>query len=613
MRRRYQIRLYAFSLLFWALPASAQIEYDDVRMGMGANVSAGYNGDFGDLSGSDHGLGIGGSGTLSGSYYNPNFLSFSLQPYYNRSQSDSGAGQLFDTSGYNGNVSLFQGSNFPGSISFNQIWDSTGAYGIPGTTGLTSKNNNNTFAIGWNERVPGAPSLSVSYARGSGSGSVLGSDEQNEVTSDTFGLRSAYRIKGWTLGAGFSHMSSDANSSGLAEGIEAETTHDSDNSFSFGTGHTLPFLHGGFGVGYTRSDYNSTFGGALGGTSTGTTDNLDGNLSLQAWRFPINATAVYTDNLEGNFEEQQLSTGGTALQTTLTPETRSLLLNASTSYNIMRHVAANGFVNRQEMYIGGLSYGLTQAGGSLNFGFENRWKGLTATIGASDTANQEGNEGAGLISNVNYRGNVGHWEFGGNFGYYQNVQTMYAVYQTSSISYGGSLARRFAHGFNWSLTGGGGRTAFVQVAGSGSQAESVSTSLNWGGYTLGGSYSQSNGTSVVTPTGLVPVPSPVVSNNLVTYSGRGYGFGAGGSPIRGLSVSVSYSQSNSNISGSTSEGVLASINNTALTSGMLTYQFRKVYFNATVIQFRQGISSSGAAPSTVTSYYFGVSRWFKVF
>ena len=613
MRRRYQIRLYAFSLLFWALPASAQIEYDDVRMGMGANVSAGYNGDFGDLGGSDHGLGIGGSGTLSGSYYNPNFLSFSVQPYYNRSQSDSGAGQLFDTSGYNGNVSLFQGSNFPGSISFNQIWDSTGAYGIPGTTGLTSKNNNNTFAIGWNERVPGAPSLSVSYARGSGSGSVLGSDEQNEVTSDTFGLRSAYRIKGWTLGAGFSHMSSDANSSGLAEGIEAETTHDSDNSFSFGTGHTLPFLHGGFGVGYTRSDYNSTFGGALGGTSTGTTDNLDGNLSLQAWRFPINATAVYTDNLEGNFEEQQLSTGGTALQTTLTPETRSLLLNASTSYNIMRHVAANGFVNRQEMYIGGLSYGLTQAGGSLNFGFENRWKGLTATIGASDTANQEGNEGAGLISNVNYRGNVGHWEFGGNFGYYQNVQTMYAVYQTSSISYGGSLARRFAHGFNWSLTGGGGRTAFVHVAGSGSQAESVSTSLNWGGYTLGGSYSQSNGTSVVTPTGLVPVPSPVVSNNLVTYSGRGYGFGAGGSPIRGLSVSVSYSQSNSNISGSTSEGVLASINNTALTSGMLTYQFRKVYFNATVIQFRQGISSSGAAPSTVTSYYFGVSRWFKVF
>ena len=46
---------------------------------------------------------------------------------------------------------------------------------------------------------------------------------------------------------------------------------------------------------------------------------------------------------------------------------------------------------------------------------------------------------------------------------------------------------------------------------------------------------------------------------------------------------------------------------------MMTYRFRKLYFNAWVIQFRQSISSSGTAGSVVTSYYFGISRWFKAF
>jgi hypothetical protein len=58
---------------------------------------------------------------------------------------------------------------------------------------------------------------------------------------------------------------------------------------------------------------------------------------------------------------------------------------------------------------------------------------------------------------------------------------------------------------------------------------------------------------------------------------------------------------------------LASNNENELISGILTYRLRKLNFNAEVLQFRQGISSSGLLPSVVSSYYFSVSRWLKLF
>ena len=619
MGRRYKILLIcAFSQMFWALPAAAQVEFKGVTASMSGSVAAGYSGDLsGEGGGSDHGMVLGGAGALQGSFYNPNFISFSATPYYNRSQSNSDSQSIFDSSGYSGNINIFSGSRFPGNISFGQDYNTSGLYGIPGTTGLTTKDSNRSFGISWSELVPGLPSASVFFTRGSGSSSLLGSDAQNEVKQDSYGIRSGYRLAGWNLGASFIHQTVDSNTAGLlesGESGEAETTNTSANSYGFNVGHKLP-LNGGFGLGVSRTDYSSGYGGNTSGSSNGTTDNAFANLNLQLWRFPITATAAYTDNLQGGFEELLLSNGGTEMQTNLSPESRSLLLNVSTAYHVMPDVTVNGYLSRQEMYLLGQSYGMTQVGANVNFSLGRRFKGLTATIGANDSADQQGNTGATLVANVNYTGNVGHWDFGANFGYDQNVQTMFAIYQTSSMSYGGNLHRRLANGLSWSLGGGGGRTAFEQVAGNGSQAETVNSSLSWHGYTVGADFSQSSGTSVLTPAGLVPVPAPVVSNNLVVYSGQGYGFGFGGSPVRRLSFSVAYSQANSNTLGqsSTSNSVPPNNNSTELTTGLLTYQYRKLYFNASVLQFRQSISASGTPPSRVTSYYFGISRWFKLF
>lgn len=617
--------MYALSVLFWALPAGAQVNIDGLNVAMAGDANFGYGGDLDNQGGSGHGLGVGGYGTLVGSYYNPNFLSFTVQPYYNRAQANADGASIFDSGGYSGNISIFGGGHFPGNISFNQVWDSTGSFGIPGEAGLTTKDRSRGFGIGWSELVPGYPTLSASFSHGSGSASVLGSEGESEVTRDTFALHSSYRVAGWNLGASFSHVLASGSLEGFLENGNVET-HSTSTGYGFSAGHRLP-LNGGFGLGFSRTEYDETFGGATGGASNatggasnGTTDNAFANLSFLVWRFPITATAIYTDNLYGSLEENLLANGGTEVQTSLSPESRVLTVNVSTVYHIMPHLFASGYFSHSEMYLGGQGYGETQFGGTLNFNFGERFRGLTATVGANDNADRYGNTGATAVINVNYYRNFGGWTLLATYNYDQFVQTMLPIYQTSNMNYNAQLHRQFADGFTWNIGGGGGRTAFEQVSGDGSMAEAVSSGLSWRTCRcqVAGNYSYSNGSSVLTPSGLVPVPAPVVTNNLALYNAESHSFSFSASPMRRMAFSASYTKATSHTMG---EGApsgllangLASNNESALISGLLTYQFRKMNFNASVFQFRQGISSSGTLPSVVTSYYFSISRWLKIF
>ena len=141
--------------LLCMIPAAAQVA-NNLHLNASGDVNAGYSGDFGD-SGSDHGLGLGGSGSIGGYYYNPNFASFSVMPYYGRSQSNSTSSSIFDSSGYNGSVNLFGGSSIPGSITFNQNWNSTGNFGLPGLAGLTTNNDSRSIGVGWSLSCPAFP------------------------------------------------------------------------------------------------------------------------------------------------------------------------------------------------------------------------------------------------------------------------------------------------------------------------------------------------------------------------------------------------------------------------------------------------------------------------
>jgi hypothetical protein len=215
---------------------------------------------------------------------------------------------------------------------------------------------------------------------------------------------------------------------------------------------------------------------------------------------------------------------------------------------------------------------------------------------------------------VSYNRKLGPWSVSANYNYDQNVQTLLAIYTMSTMNYGASVSRQLPKHINWSVGFGGGRSGFSQQAGDGSHEETVHSSVGWRGYTVSGNYSQSAGTSVLTASGLVTQPAPIATaNELILFNGSSYGFGIGATPVRNMSIGVSYSNATSTTLGSN----LNNNNATKLMNGVYTYRFRKLLFTAGATRFQQSVGGAvaggGTQPGTITSYYFGISRWFKFF
>ena len=119
-------------ILAFASCASAQVTHGETSLNLNGTVSAGYSDDYSNLAASDHSVLFGGTADLSGSYFNPNFLSFEIQPFYNQSRDNSTSQSLTDSSGVNLNARIFGGSHYPGSISYSTTLNSSGNFGVPG-------------------------------------------------------------------------------------------------------------------------------------------------------------------------------------------------------------------------------------------------------------------------------------------------------------------------------------------------------------------------------------------------------------------------------------------------------------------------------------------------
>jgi len=93
------------------------------------------------------------------------------------------------------------------------------------------------------------------------------------------------------------------------------------------------------------------------------------------------------------------------------------------------------------------------------------------------------------------------------------------------------------------------------------------------------------------------------------YGGDSYAFALSSSPVKKLLLSASYSKSLSN----TSNGTIASSNVNNQFNSLVQYQYRKLNFTSGYARLEQGFSASGTKPETISSYYMGISRWFKFF
>jgi Outer membrane protein beta-barrel family len=602
------VYLVLMGLLLPAIPAAAQYQFGDAQLSKFSGIlGAGYSGAYGNQESSSHQLGLNGSASLNGFYYNPNFLSFDFTPYYDQSRANSSSRSVGESTGLAFSSAIFAGSHFPGTVSYTRDYNSSGTFAVPGVPDLTSHGNAQNLGLSWGINLPELPNLSVFYNRSNSSASLYGSDATSDAASQTFGLRSLYDLDGFRLNASYNHAGSHSEMPAFLQS-QAMSSSSTSDGYSFGVSHKLPF-NGGASVGYNHSNFTSE---SLGYHNNGSVNNAFANISLNpSAKLGLTGNVNYVDNLAANLTEALLNAGVPG-QLFTSSTSHSLDMNAQATYRLTSDISVDAVAGRRDQSFLGQTYSSTMlgAGASTSRAFlGGTISGLVrvADFRSDGVAGNKGTSSVSLITSGNYARDLGRWRITGNFSYSQNQQTLLISYLTSFYSYGASVYHPIWK-LRWSGAFAGTHSGYVQQAGTSNRSESFSTSLGSRHLTGSAGYSNSNGIGVLTPTGFTPPPVPILSQQIL-FGGKNYNFSLGSSPIRRLTISASYSTSH----GNTTSSDLASSFHTRSLNALVQYRFRQMGFTGGYSQLHQGFSLAGGKPFEGTTFFVGVNRWFDFF
>jgi hypothetical protein len=593
-------------LLLLSAGAAAQVEYGDLSMNLNGALGVGYGGSFGSYGASNHSLNFNGYGNLSGFYYNPRFLSFNVLPYYSRSQNNSASQSIFDSSGVTATVNLFNGSKFPGWVSYGKTFNGSNDFGIPGVTGLTTEGSSQNFGVGWSAFVPNWPTLSASFMTSSNNSTLLGTTGATDSASKSFNLTSNYTFAGWRLDGNINHQTMDLTIPEFFAPI-SNTSSSSSMTYGISASHSLP-LSGSFGASWMRSSFSSEGTGR----SDGTTNTLNALAVVSPTpKLTVTGDFRYITNVLGAFQENIVGPIGVPI-IPLDNSSHSMSFGSSASYALGHGFTMRGYINHRQQFYYGEDISDTIFGGTLNYNYARPLFGLLSfSFGMLDTANEQGNNGVGMVASVSMNRRFGSWDTSLDFSYAQDVQTLLALYTTSSMTYGGTVRRKVNNNTYWTATARAAHSALTQQEGEGNSSYNFTTGLSWRKYSVTGGYATSAGTTVLGASGLLtPVPGVgILPDNIVLFNGRAYSVTASMSPLKKLAIYGSYANATSDIDSYS----VFSMNKTEMVNGRLEYRLRKLSVIGGFTRYRQGISASGAPPSVVNSYTIGITRWFNVF
>lgn len=601
------------ALTLLTLPCFAQIQVgDNLHMNLSGSIGTDYAGGI-DQSMSDHSLGFSGYGTLTGNYYNPNFLNFDVDPFYNRAQSNSTFGSLTNTTGVTSNVSLFSGSHFPGTVSFNRLRNGTSQFGVPGSEiGLAQHTDTQGWGIGWSALLPDWPTLTANYSVNDNSNSILGADGTNDETDHMLNVLSTYMWKGYRMTGQYIHRNTDAEFTEVINGLNPVHTTSSSNDFGATIQHPLPFA-GTFGVSWNHLAYDYAYRDSYSADNSGASTTVNGNASFHPTRkLGVGFNADYNDSLLGNIPQPVLNNGA-VLNLRNLGSFRSELVGSDVYYQFFKFLGLHADISHTHQSFLGNDYSATQFFGSANVNFDHSLlKGLSFSFSMVDTAQQKDNTGLGFVGTLNYTRKFTGWDLNGNFSYSQNVQTVLMVYTTSSYTYLGTARRRLGERTYFMAGYSGAHSGITRNSATSSSAQRVWTTFMHRGYTLNTFFNRSSGEAILTSNGLVPVPvnlPPGVLTGFASYDSKGWGFNGGAMPIRRLIISAGFSKSN----GHTIDPQLRTQTDNELLNVTMQYRIRKVFLNTGYTHLKQSIGTIGTKPVDITTYFIGFSRWFNFF
>jgi len=599
----------ALAALLLAAPAAAQLKVGDVSTDLSGVISSGYSAGYGNETSSSHGWDVGGAGTLSGFFYNPNFLSFTASPYLNQSRANSDYQSISNASGVDFSSNIFSGTHFPGSINYSKAYNSQGNYAVPGMANVTTHGDSQTFGINWSENLPNDPSLSVAFAMGSGEYSVYGANADGSNAFHSFSVHSGYNIAGFGLGA---YYSTGAGHSLIPEIVSGEpsTEAKNDNStYGFNVSRLLP-KNSSFSANFNRSDFSSEY---LGSSTSGTVDTISGTAGMQANnKLHLSANANYSDNLSGQLIQSIVSAGGVVTGATNSSSTSHAVdLLGQALYSPLPHFQTTVFAERRMQEYEGTSYGENSYGANAVYG-RFLWGGNFNIAGsvADNTADSSSANYISFSGSAGYTRRIEGFVVSGSFGYAENAQTLLITYTSSIYSYSGNVRRRWGR-FTAGVGASGGRTGLTGQSGAQNRNESFNGSLGYSRYlTATASYSKASGSALLTGAGLVQEPTQPLPSGLVNlFGGKSYSFGLSSSPIKKLTIGAAFGSADSDFLSQS----IASSNKTNEFNALFQYQLRKIYVTGGYSRLQQGISASGLPPEVISSFYVGVSRWFNFF
>lgn len=605
----------AFMGMFMALPAFAQLQVGDhLQMHMNGDIGYDYSGGWnGGVS--DHSMGFMGDGMLTGNYYNQNFLNFNVDPFYNRQQGNSTYGSLTNTTGVTSNVNLFSGSHFPGTLSYNRVFNGTSAFGVPGSDlGLAQHVNTQGYGIGWSALIPGYPTLTANYNVTNTTQQVIDLTGNDRQKDRSLLLISNYRWDGFLMNGQFQHRNTDAVfGEFLTQGEAPIDSKSSSNNYAASVQHALP-LSGSASVSWNRLDYEYHYVDSFSSHNSGTSNTINSNANFHpSNKFAFGFNANYNDSLLGSIPQTVLSSG-TEVNLTNANSFHSFLVGSDAYYEVIRNLFVHANVSHQHQSFLGQSYDATQFGGSANYNVDRSLlKGLSFSLGVVDTAQQQSNTGIGFVGTLNYNRKLSGWDVSGNFAYSQNTQTVMLVYTTSYYTYIASVRRRIGERKYFMAGYSGSHSALTHTSGSSSSANRVWSTFIYRGNSFNAYYNKSNGEAIFTPSGLVPVPTnlppTLLGTEFSSYNASGWGVSAGTVPVRRLTLNFAYAKSH----GSTIDPQQSIYTSNDLINATMQYRVRKLYVNGGYTRLHQTAGTLGTEPVDVTTFYVGISRWFNFF
>ncbi len=609
MKSRIHLALIGMAALALCVPqARAQVHAgEDVQLNLDGTLSTAYSGSYTNEGPASHGIVFGGMGDLNGSYYSPQFLSFTVSPFYNQSRNSASFSSINDSSGVTARANLFGGSQFPGYISYSRIYNSESNYLVPGASNFRTNGNTDTLGLGWAVNLKDLPTLAFGYQQGSTDNALYGAQTDSLTHFRSLFGNAIYAIDGFHLSGGVHYSNGNSQFPEIVAGQPIQKASSDSTTYTFNVSRNVA-LAGNTWVNFTRNDagYDSS-----GLSSSQTADIVSGGIVLKPMdKLATQISADYNDSLAGTLYQQVNSAGVITPVSIPAGSSHSWGLFGQAQYTIFSGLFVAGGISRRQQLFLGANYDSTAYSGSVNYG--HRVLGGQFTAGTTVTHNTLANHDEsmlGLLSNATYVRQIGAWNASGGFNYSQNVQTILVAFTTSGYGYSGSVGRRLGR-LNWSGSASGSKSLLTGQSGTSNFTQSYSTGLSGRWLGASGSYSRSSGTGLFTVTGITPLPSGLPPGFLPTsifFGGTTYSLGLGSTPIRGLTANANWLKSVY----TTANGLLPSENKTEQVNAYLLYKFRKMYFNAGYSRLLQGFSASGLPPADVSSYYFGISRWFK--